>query len=200
MIVEPPGWCVSLTNIDLGTESSFLERRLQVVNLVVVKGFGFSSHILVDADRDNNNLDLCDTGWEYETVVVAVDHHHEADCAGRETPWVMADEDVTGFVLANLVVLARLVFIRFVFTSPVLANLVFTSLRSSWVLDGNVEHAAEVLSEAMRCCALNTATIGGDIAFDGGCVVAARKLFLLGLAALDDWNGKQLLVDISVKL
>jgi hypothetical protein len=68
------------------------------------------------------------------------------------------------------------------------------------VLDGDVEHLGEVLPEAVRRAALDSATGGGDEALDGGGVEAAGELLLLRLDSGDDGNGEKLLVDATVQL
>ena len=58
------------------------------------------------------------------------------------------------------------------------------------VLDGNVEHLGEVLSEMMGCSSLNTSTGGWDESLDGGGVVSSGEFFLDRLDTGDDGDGE----------
>jgi hypothetical protein len=67
-----------------------------------------------------------------------------------------------------------------------------------WVLDCDVEHLGEMLTETMRRGCLDTSTCGWDKAFDSGGVVGSWELLVDGFGALDNGNSEQLLVDIGV--
>ena len=68
------------------------------------------------------------------------------------------------------------------------------------ILKGDVEHLAKVLAEVVWGGALDGPPGGGDVGLHRGGVVAAGKLLLLSLAAPDDGDGQQLLVDPPVQV
>ena len=68
------------------------------------------------------------------------------------------------------------------------------------ILERDVEHLAKVLAEVVWGGALDGPPGGGDVGLHRGGVVAAGKLLLLSLAAPDDGDGQQLLVDPPVQV
>ncbi|KAH0389325.1 prolyl-tRNA synthetase, partial [Aureobasidium melanogenum] len=66
------------------------------------------------------------------------------------------------------------------------------------VLNGDVEHLGEVLTQAVRGTSLDTTASGGNETFDGGGVVGTGELLSDGLAALDDGDCQQLVVNSLV--
>jgi hypothetical protein len=105
-------------------------------------------------------------------LIVAVHHDHYTDCPRRKTPRVLPN-----IRLALLAGIAR-------------------------VLDEDVEHLrpGEVLTEAVRGAALNTAPGCRDKAFYGSGVQTSGELLLLGLDSRDDWDSEEIFVDLTVEL
>ena len=122
------------------------------------------------ANGDEDGLDVGNARRDHEALVVGVHEHHDADGAGRQAPGVLPDVD-RGLLLAFL---------------------------AAGVFDGDVEHLAKVLAQAVAGGGLDTASGGGDEAFNCGGVVCAGKLLFDRLLALDHRHGKELLVDVCV--
>lgn len=167
-VVELPGGGVALAGVHVGADASLLEGGEELVNLLHVRVLLLSGHLGGEADGDEDGLDLGDTGREDQTLVVTVDHDHDTDDTGRETPRVLPDVDVLALL--------------------------------GGILDGNVEHLGEVLAQAVRGGTLDTTAVGGNVALDGGGVVTTSELLGLGLAATDDGDGEELLVNTGVEL
>ena len=68
------------------------------------------------------------------------------------------------------------------------------------MLDGDVEHFREVLSEVMGCSSLNTSTGGWNESLDGSCVVSSGEFLLDRLDTRNDGDGEEVDVDSSVKI
>lgn len=101
-----------------------------------------------------------------------MDHNHDTNDAGRQTPGVLPDEEF-------LVLFRVTVF-------PV------------GVLDDDVEHLAKVLAETVGCGALDSTTSGRDIALAGSCEKPASEFLFFGLASLNCWNGEELRVHACI--
>ena len=68
------------------------------------------------------------------------------------------------------------------------------------VFEGQVEHLREVLAEVVGGGRLDAATCGRDVRLHRGGEISTGELLLLRLAALDDWHGHVLLIDLFVKV
>mmetsp|Transcript_16181 Transcript_16181/g.33201 ORF Transcript_16181/g.33201 Transcript_16181/m.33201 type:complete len:762 (+) Transcript_16181:84-2369(+) len=68
------------------------------------------------------------------------------------------------------------------------------------VLVLDVEHLAEVLPQVVGRGALDGSAGHGDVGLDGGGLIPARELLLLGLVPRDDGHGEEVLVDAAVQL
>mmetsp|Transcript_4792 Transcript_4792/g.11378 ORF Transcript_4792/g.11378 Transcript_4792/m.11378 type:complete len:265 (+) Transcript_4792:962-1756(+) len=68
------------------------------------------------------------------------------------------------------------------------------------VLERDVEHLCEILSEAVGRGTLDPSSGGRNERLDGGSVQTASELFFLSLLPLDHRDGEQILVDILVQL
>ena len=167
-VVELPRGSVALAGVDVGADAGLLEGGEELVNLLHVRVLLLGRHLGGETDGDEDGLDLGDTGREDETLVVTVDHDHDTDDTGGQTPRVLPDMDVLALL--------------------------------GGVLDSDVEHLGEVLAQAVRSGALDTATVGRNVALDGGGVVTTGELLGLGLAAANDGDGEELLVDTGVEL
>jgi hypothetical protein len=66
------------------------------------------------------------------------------------------------------------------------------------IFNSNAKHLAEVLAQTVGCGTLDTAASGGNVTLDGGSIVTASKLLLLGLLTLDNGHCEKFLVDLSV--
>ena len=119
-----------------------------------------------EADGHDDDLEFGGARREDEALVVAVHEDHDADGASRKAPAVLPDVD---------------------------GRFLLTFFRAG-VLDGDVEHLAEVLSQAVGCAGLDATACGRDEAFDGGGVVCAREFLVVGLDALDDGDGQEVFI------
>lgn len=72
------------------------------------------------------------------------------------------------------------------------------SLTSLLGLVGDVEHAGEVLAEAMRSSSLDSTAVRRHECLHSGGVQTSGELLLLGLAAFNHRHSQQLLVHASV--
>lgn len=171
-IVELVTGSVPVAKICLCANADLLKLARKVRTGIVDSGTLLVSRLGGDAARDDDNLDRGNPGREDKTLVVSVDHDHDADRACGETPRVLPDES-----LGPAGGICR-------------------------ILDGDIEHlrAREVLSEAVRGRTLNSTAGGGDEALDGSCVETPGELLLLGLNAGDDGHGEELLVHSSVEV
>ena len=93
-VVELPGGSVALTSVDVGADTGLLEGGEELVNLLHVCVLLLGRHLGGEADGDEDGLDLGDTRREDETLVVTVDHDHDTDDTGGQTPRVLPDVDV----------------------------------------------------------------------------------------------------------
>ena len=107
-----------------------------------------------------------------KTLIVSVDHSHDANDAGGKTPGVLPDEEFLGFF--------------------------WVAFFPRWVLDNNVEHLGEVLAKAVGCCALNSTPGGRDVPLTGGGEESSGELLLISLTAFDGWDGEELGVNACV--
>jgi len=107
-----------------------------------------------------------------ESLVIAVDHNHNTNRPGRQTPGILPDVDLA---LTDRVV---------------------------GVLYEDIKHVriGEIGSEAVRGGSLNTTTGGWDEPFDGGCVETTSEFLFFGLDTGNDRNRKQLLVYATVEV
>ena len=171
-LVELPARGVALAQIADGADTRSGKNRDQAVDLgvqllaLLVRGLGGN------ADRDDDGLGLSDTGREHKATVVTVDHNHDTQGTGRETPGVLPNMD-RGLLLVTL---------------------------GGGILDGDVEHLAEVLPKTVRGTTLDTTASGGNVALHGGGVGTTGKLLLLRLLTLDHGNGQELLIDAGVQV
>lgn len=81
----------------------------------------------------------------------------------------------------------------------VLPHVELLSGRTTGVLDGDVEHLGEVLSEAVRRSTLDSSSGGRDESLDGRRVESSGELLLLRLDSRDDRDGEELFVDALVE-
>ncbi|KAI3481826.1 hypothetical protein L1887_55534 [Cichorium endivia] len=171
-LVELVASGVAVTVVELGTDASALEGLPQLVDLVVDVLLVFGSGLVVNADGDEDSLNVGDAGRNDKTLVVTVDEDHDTDRTSGETPAVLPNVQLVS-LLAVLDLLVR-------------------------VLDRDVEHLREVLTETVRCRGLDTSADSGNETLNGGCVVCARELLVDSLLTFDNGNSEQLLVDGSV--
>jgi hypothetical protein len=107
---------------------------------------------------------------ENQTLVITVNHHHNTERTGRQTPGVLPDEE-------------RILLLTFL---------------GRGILNGNTEHLTEVLAKTVGCTTLDTASSSRDVTFDGGSVEATSELLLLGLLTLDNGDSEKLLINLGV--
>ena len=122
--------------------------------------------------RNDNSLNASYPWGENKPLVIAVDHDHNTNGTGRQTPGVLPDIDLS---LTNRVI---------------------------GVLYENIKHVriGEVGSKAVRGASLDTAAGGRNETFDSGCIKSAGKLLLFRLDAWDDWDRKEFLVYAAVEV
>lgn len=128
---------------------------------------------LGDTTRNNNNLDARHPGGKNQALVVAVDHDHDTDGSGTQSPRVLPHEQL--LALAGGVVR---------------------------IFNTDVEHlwSAEVLTKTVRGSGLDTSSCGRDEALDSGGVQATSELLLLRLDTWDNRNGQKILVHSTVEI
>lgn len=171
-VVELVAWGVRLTEIGLDAEARLLKAFGDGVNLVE-EGFTLVlGNLVVETAWDNDDLEVGDAWWEDETLVVTVNHDHDTNDTGGETPRVLPDKE----------------------------RILLLTLLGSWVLDSDVEHLGEVLTQAMGSGALDTTSSGWNVTLDGGGEKTSGELFLLSLLSLDGWDGEELRVNVRVVL
>jgi hypothetical protein len=68
------------------------------------------------------------------------------------------------------------------------------------ILNNNVEHFGEVLTQAMRGTTLNGTTSGGDESLDSSSVQTTSKSFLLGLDTLHNRKSKVIGVNLGIQI
>lgn len=169
-VVELVAGGVGVAEIGVGADAGLLEALLDGPDLVVeLLALGLGG-LCGETAGDEDGLNVGDAGREDETLVVAVDHDADADDTGGETPGVLPDEE----------------------------GILLLGFRGGGVLDGDAKHLGEVLAETVGGGTLDTTSGGGDIALAGGGEETAGKLLLLGLAATDGGDGKELRVDARV--
>jgi len=107
-----------------------------------------------------------------ESLVIAVDHNHNTNRPGRQTPRILPDVDLP---LTDRVV---------------------------GVLYEDIKHIriGEIGSKAVGGGSLNATTGGGDEPFDGGGVEATSKFLFFRLDTRNDRNREQLLVYATVEV
>lgn len=125
-----------------------------------------------DATRDDNSLDTRNLRREDQALVISVNHDHNTNRPGTQTPAVLPH--------IQLLLAGRII----------------------RVLDNDVEHlrTREVLTETMRCCTLDTASGSRYEAFYGRRVQSTCELLLLGLDTGNDRDSEQVLVYFAVEL
>lgn len=171
-VVEFVSRAVGFTGIRLDTDSGFLEGIGDLLD-ACQEGLSFLlGGARGEAAGDDDDLVGRDTGREDQPLVVAVNHNHDSNDAGRQTPRVLPDKKF-------LIVFRVAVF-------PV------------GILDDDVEHLAKVLAETVGCGTLDSAASGRDIALAGSCEKAASEFLFFGLASLNCWNGEELGVHACV--
>ena len=171
-VVELPSGGVALTVVGLDADTSLDQAVVNALDLAVQLFLSLRSHLGVDANGDEDDLDLGDAGRNNHTTVVTVGQDHDTDGASSETPRVLPYVNVLGLA----------------------------ALLGVGVLYGNVEHLGEVLSKHVRCGGLDTTSGGGDETLDCCCVISSGKLLVDCLGTLDDRNRQQVLVDLGVPL
>lgn len=198
---------LSVAVINLDSDTGFLQSRLQLLDLLHMLGLVFGLRLGVQADRNNDCLDVGHLGRENEALVIAVDHDHNADDSGRETPVHVSEiQSVVQAPILNL--------------PGVLPDVDVASLLVR-VLNGNAKHFTEVLSESaaqgsmgqrsqpygggmrrisLRSGSLDSSSICRDESFHGRCPAGASKFLCLCLLAAHHRNRQQLLKDGSVEL
>lgn len=126
--------------------------------------------LCIDANRDNNDLDLGDPRRNDQSTVISVGQDHDTNGSGRKSPRILP--------YVNVLRLAGLLCVG--------------------VLHGDVEHLGEMLAKAVRGSGLDATTSSRDETFDSGGVVGTRELLVDGLGTLDNRDRKQILVHIRV--
>ena len=157
-VVELPTRGVTVTQVCLGADMCGAKTLGEFLAFVIDPLAFLVGRLRGDTARDDDGLDACYPWREDESLVVAVDHDHDADGTGRQTPRILPDVDLA---LTDRVV---------------------------GILNEYIKHVriGEVGSEAVRGSALNTTTRRGDETLDGGCVEPASKFLLFGLDAWND--------------
>lgn len=170
--VELPAGGVALTHVGFGANAGSGEDGSQTIDFAIQLLALFICGLGSDADRDDYGLGLCNARGQDQATVVTVDHDHNTQGTGGETPGVLPD------VQSRLLLIAL----------------------DRGILDGDVEHLTEVLAKTVRCTTLNTTASGRDITLNGCGIETTSKLFLFGLLTLDNRNSQEFLVDPSIEV
>lgn len=173
-LVELPARGVTLSQIALSADASLAKSGNEAVDLVVELLTLLIGGLGGDTDGDDDGLGVSDTRRKDETAVVTVDHDHDTEGTGRQTPGVLPHVERSRLLLVVAL--------------------------GGGVLDGDTEHLTEVLAQTVGGTTLDTTTGGGDVALNGGGVETSGELLLLGLLTLDDGDGQKFLVDTSIEV
>lgn len=173
-VVELEARGIVIAQIRLGLDTGLLQAGRDVLAGVVDEVKIGLGRLDGQTAGDDDGLIKRDAGREDQTLVVTVDHDHDADRAGRQTPRVLPDVDLLG--------------------------LIGRGGRGLGVLDRDVKHVGEVLAETVGSTALDSTARGGDEAFDGGRVQTARETLLFRLDTLDDGKREQVIVDLLIQI
>lgn len=170
VVVELPSGSVTFPQVRLGPDTRRNQFPLQLGTSVV------NSLVLAlglgQTNWDDSNLLQSNPGREDQTLIITVDHDHNTDRSCRKTPRILVDKRLFLFSRSSLV----------------------------GMLDGNVEHLGEVLSEMMGCSSLNTSTGGWNEPLDGGSVISSGEFLLDRLDTRNNGNGEEVNVDSSVEI
>lgn len=171
-IIELPARGVPITQICLGADICGAEALSEFLALVINPFAFLVGSLRGDTTRHDDGLNTSYPWRKNESLVIAVDHDHNTNSPGRQTPGILPDIDLA-------------------FPDRVVR-----------VLYKDIKHVriGEVGSKTMRGAALNTTTRGGYEPFDSGSVEATSKFLLFGLDTRDDRNRKQLLVYTAVEV
>jgi hypothetical protein len=120
-VVELPAGGVAFSLVAIGTDTCSLQGGDKAVDLIVELLPLLIGSLGSDTDRDDDRLGLSNARRKDQTAVVTVDHGHDTQSTGGQTPRVLPD------------VKRRLLLIRL----------------GRWVLDGDSEHLAEVLAKTV---------------------------------------------------
>lgn len=104
---------------------------------------------------------------QHQASVVPVNHCHDTDRSGSQSPWV----------LIHVLLLLR---VR--------------------VLNHNLKHLGEVLTQMMRGAPLNGTATGADVGLHCCGEDSTSKLLFLRLATSHDRNSQQVLIDLGIQL
>ena len=161
-VIELPAGGISIPQICLCTDIGGAEALSQLLAFIINSFALLVGRLRSDTARYDDGLDTSYPWREDESLVVAVDHDHNTDTPGRQTPRVLPDVD-------------------FAPTDGVIR-----------VLYKDIKHVrvGEVGSEAVRGGALNTTTGSRDEPFNGGGVEATGEFLLFGLDTWNDRNRK----------
>lgn len=173
-LVELPAGGVTFSQIALGADAGVAEGGNEALNLAVELLALLIGGLGGDTDGDDDGLGVSDTRREDETAVVTVDHDHDTEGTGGQTPGVLPHVERSGLLLVVAL--------------------------GGGVLDGDTEHLTEVLAQTVGGTTLDTTTGGGDVALNGGGVETTGELLLLGLLTLDNRNSQKFLVDTSIEV
>lgn len=171
-VVELPARGITVAQVCLGANIDGTETLGELLAFVVNLFSFLIGSLRCNTTRYDNDLDTSHPWWKDKPLVIAMDHDHDTNGPGGQTPGILPDVDLS---LANRVV---------------------------GILYEDIEHIliGEVCSKAVGGAALNTTTRGGDETFDGGCVKSTGKLLLLRLDAWDDRDREELLVYAAVEV
>lgn len=171
-VIELPARSVAVAQICLGADVSSTE-TLGELFAFVINLFSFLVRSLRSyAARHDNDLDASYPRRENKSLVIAVNHDHDTNGPGRQTPGILPD---VYFPLTNRVV-----------------GILYKDIKHIWI--------GEVGSKAVRGAALNTAAGRGDETFNGGCVKSTGKLLLLGFDTWDDRDREELLIYAAIEV
>lgn len=171
-VVELPARSVPIAQICLGADIGTAKALSELLAFIINSFALLVGRLRSDATRHYNDLDTSYPWRKDKPFIITVDHDHNTNGSGRQTPGILPNVDLA---FADRVVR---------------------------VLYEDIKHIriGEVGSKAVRGGALNTTTRGGDETFDSGCVEATSKFLLFGLDTGNDRNRKQFLVYTAVEV
>lgn len=161
----------------------------------------------VQADRDDDGLDVGHSGRENEALVIAVDHDHNADDSGGKTPMRVSDtpdRDSDTPVLTYQEFCQTWIWLPFLSgSSTVMPNILLKFCPRAlhavcWVSGVNRTGRTRII--LLRRRSLDSSSICRDESLDSRGPAGASKLLRFCLLAANHGNCQQLLKDGSVDL
>ena len=161
-VVELPAGGVPIAQICLCADIGGAKALSKLLTFIINSFAFLVSRLRGDTARHDNDLDTSYPWRENESLVIAVDHNHDTNAPGRQTPRILPDVDLA-------------------LTDGVIG-----------VLYEDIKHVriGKVGSKAVRGGTLNTTTRSGDEPFNGGGVEAASEFLLFGLDTWNDRDRK----------